>query len=138
MIATLLIITNLLSPTVIDQIRIGAGHTITGAHDPRFDMMYVTIEDWSDLKTTIESHDKQCQTEKDTLESEYKTQLKRSQKHCIKRIDALTTSLNKARDEIKLLQDNNQTLESHNKLLKWVSIGVGAVSVGVSGYFIIR
>ena len=138
MIATLLIVTNLLSPTVIDQIRIGAGHTITGAHDPRFDMMYITIEDWSDLKTTVESHDKQCQTEKNTLESEYKTQLKRSQDHCVIRVDALTASLNKARDEIKLLQENNQTLESHNKLLKWVSIGVGAVSVGVSGYFIAR
>ena len=138
MIATLLIITNLLSPAVIDQIRIGAGHTITGAHDPRFDMMYITVEDWSDLKTTVESNDDQCQTEKDTLENEYKTQLKQSQNHCKVRIDALTTSLNNAQDNIKLLQKNNDTLQSNNQLLKWISIGVASVSIGVSGYFIVR
>ena len=138
MIATLLIITNLLSPAVIDQIRIGAGHTITGAHDPRFDMMYITVEDWSDLKTTVESNDDQCQTEKDTLENEYKTQLKQSQNQCKVRIDALTTSLNNAQDNIKLLQKNNDTLQSNNQLLKWISVGVASVSIGVSGYFIVR
>ena len=137
MIATLLIITNLLSP-VIDQIRVGSGHTITGAYDNKFDMMYVTIEDWSDLKTIVESNDEQCQTEKDTLEAEYKTQLKQSQDHCKVRVDALTTSLNNAQDNIKLLQKNNDALQSNNRLLKWISIGVASVSVGVSGYFIIH
>ena len=137
MIATLLIITNLLNP-VIDQIRIGSGHTITGAYDSKFDMMYITIEDWSDLKTIVESNDEQCQTEKDTLENEYKTQLKQSQNHCKVRIDALTTSLNNAQDNIKLLQKNNEALESNNQLLKWISVGVASVSIGVSGYFIVR
>ncbi|HCT52310.1 MAG TPA: hypothetical protein DF712_07600, partial [Balneola sp.] len=67
MIATLLIITNLLSP-VIDQIQVGSEHAITGAYDNKFDMMYVTLEDWSDLKTIVESSDSICTAEKLALE----------------------------------------------------------------------
>ena len=137
MIATLLIVTNLLTP-IVDQIRVGAGHSVTAAYDDKFDMMYVTLEDWTDLKSIVETSDLTCTAEKLALEKEYSVQLAQSQQHCLNRVNALTMSLDKARDEIKLLQQNNNSLQSHNTLLKWISIGVASVSVGVTSYYIVR
>ena len=137
MISSLFLIMNVFSP-IISQIDLGNGHLINAKYQPKLDMMSITVEDFTDLKSLVESTDASCYTEKKSLEREYKMQLEQHQTKCDTRIKTLQNALNNAETMNKMLTTQNGLLTEKNTLLKWVSIGVGAVSVGVSGYLIVR
>jgi len=134
MITTLIIFTNLFTP-LISEIKINPSQSITATYDPKFDMMYLTIDDFVDVKNIIESSNVACISEKKLLEKEYSVQLAQSQLSCLDRIEFLTNSLDTYKSQNKLLIKNNGLLEKNSKIWKWIAI-IGSIGAGVGGFYL--
>ena len=136
MITTLIIFGTLLSP-IVHHINIDESNTIQATYDNKFDMMYLTIEDFVDLKNIVETSDSSCHQSKTALEAEYSAQLADSQLNCLNRIESLTQSLNNYKSQNDLLVKNNDLIKSNAKMWKWVAI-IGGIGAGGVGYYLGR
>ncbi|MAH48249.1 hypothetical protein CMI37_20665 [Candidatus Pacearchaeota archaeon] len=134
MITTLIIFGTLLSP-IVHHINIDESNAIQATYDNKFDMMYLTIEDFVDLKNIVETSDSSCYQSKKLLEAEYSAQLADSQMDCLNRIESLTQSLNNYKAQNELIIKNNDLIKGNAKMWKWIAI-IGGIGGGIGGFYL--